>query len=115
MEDLGPESPRPVGLSSFMAAAREAARAEAGRQRRDREVAIPLDLSGHEGGYTPDPNVMATIKWLPSHLQLVVTLMANMVAPAKEDKLREKRGFNALSQATSMILVVSLILLIKFF
>ena len=98
-----------------MEAAREVARAEANYQRRKRGVAIPLDLPGQEGGYTPDLDVMATIKWLPSHLQSVVTLMVNMVAPTEEDKLWEKRGFDALSQATIMILAVSLILLTKFF
>ena len=70
-EDFGPDSPHPVGPSSFMAAAREAARAEAGRQRKEREVAIPLDLSSQEGGYTPNPDMMAKIKRLPSHLQSV--------------------------------------------
>ena len=41
--------------------------------------------------------------------------MVNMVASTEEDKLWEKRGFDVLSQATSMILAVSLILLTKFF
>ena len=41
---------------------REATRAEASRVRRERNVAIPLDLNGYKDGYTPDPDVMATIK-----------------------------------------------------
>ena len=44
-----------------------------------------------------------------------MTLMVNMVASVEEDKLLEKRGFDALSQATSMILAISLILLRKVF
>ena len=56
---------------------------------------------------------MATIKQLSSHLQSVVTLMANMVASGEEDKLWEKWGFDALSQATSMMLEISIIFLRK--
>ena len=98
-----------------MATAREAAKVKASRQRKKREVAIPLVLFGQKGGYTPDLDVMATIKRLSSHMQPMVTLMANMVAPTEEDKLREKKGFDALYQATNMILSVSLILIRKFF
>ena len=42
-------------------------------------------------------------------------MMANMVAFGEEDKLREKKGFNTLSQATNMILAVSVTFLRKFF
>ena len=45
----------------------------------------------------------------------MVMLMVNMVDLSEEDKLREKRGFDAFSQATSMMLAVSLIFLRKFF
>ena len=58
---------------------------------------------------------MATIKQLSSYLEPVVMLMANMVAPSEEDKLWEKWGFDALSQATSMMLATSVIFLSKFF
>ena len=54
---------------------------------------------------------MEAIKQLPSHLQPVVKLMTNMVASDKEDKLREKQGWDELSQATSMMLAVSVIFL----
>ena len=59
--------------------------------------------------------MMATIRQLPPHLQLVLTLMLNMVPPSEEDRLREKKGKDALAQSTSMILAVSFILLRKFF
>ena len=52
---------------------------------------------------------MATIWQLPPYLQLVVTIMANMVPPSKEDKMRDKRGKEAFAQSTSMIMVVSII------
>ena len=41
--------------------------------------------------------------------------MANMVAPSEEEKLWEKRGFDSLSQAISIMLAVSVIFLSKFF
>ena len=58
---------------------------------------------------------MATIRQLPPHLQLVVTLMVNMVPPSEVDRLQEKRGNDALSHSTNMILAVSLILVRKIF
>ena len=39
-------------------------------------------------------------------MQLVVTLMATMVPLTEESKLRKKRGREALAQATSMVLMV---------
>ena len=48
-----------------------------------------------------------TIRQLPSYLQSAVTLMVNMVPPNEEDRLRNKRGNEALAQSTSMIMVVS--------
>ena len=101
-----------MDLSSLLVGSSEAAKVEASRLRRN--VAIPLDLTSQEGGYTLDPSMMSTIKQLPSHLQLVVTLIAIMVSQGKEDRLQEKRGLDVLSQATSMILVVSVIFLRKF-
>ena len=63
---------------------------------------------GLEGGSTPDPDVMATIRQLPSYLQPIVTLMTNMVPTNEEDKTRDKRGKEAFAQSTSMIMVVSI-------
>ena len=83
MEDPVPESPRQVDPSGFMATSRAAARAEEGRQRRQREIAIPSEQPGHEGDYTSDPNVMTTIRQLLLYLQSVVTLMANMAPQAR--------------------------------
>ena len=43
-------------------------------------------------GYTPNPELWEVVKKLPGYLQPMVTLMATMVPPTKESKLREKRG-----------------------
>ena len=37
----------------------------------------------------------------------MVTLMATMVHPTEESKMREKKGQEALAQVTSMVLMVS--------
>ena len=50
-----------------------------------------------EGGYTPDFDIVDAIKNLLGYLQLVVTLMATMVPPFGESKMREKRGWEALA------------------
>ena len=100
--------------SDFMAASRAVTRVEETHVRRLREVVFPLKQLGQEGDYTPDPDVMATIRQLPSSLQPVVTLMANMVPPSEEDKLWEKRRKDALAQSTSVILAVSPSFLRKF-
>ena len=57
---LWPGDPRPMDPSSLLVASKEVARVEARRLRR--KVEIPLDLTSQEGGYTPDPSLMATIK-----------------------------------------------------
>ena len=57
---------------------------------------------------------MATIRQLPPYLQPMVTLMVNMVPPSEEDKLRNKRRKEVLTQSTNMIMVVSFISLLKF-
>ena len=63
MPDFIPENPSSVDPNSFIEASWEAARIEqANRLRREREVAIPLDLVGLEGGYTPNPVLMEAIK-----------------------------------------------------
>ena len=58
-------------------------------------------------GYMLDTNIADAVKLLPTHLQPVVTLMATMVPPFEENRMWEKRGMEALAQATSMSLMVS--------
>ena len=58
-------------------------------------------------GYAPYANIVEVVKLLPRHLQLVVTLMATMVPPFEESRMQEKKGREALAQATSMSLMVS--------
>ena len=41
--------------------------------------------------------------------------MATMVPPTEESKLREKRGQEALAQATSMVLIVSMLVLLNLY
>ena len=71
---------------------------------------IVASLPGVLEGYTSDLELAAVVKRLPGYLQPVVTLMATMVPPSEESKMREKRGREALAQATSMVLMVSALL-----
>ena len=80
-----------------MVASRAAARAEEGRQRRRRENVATLEQPSQKGGHTLDLDVMTTIKQLPLYLQPVVTLMSNMVPPSEEERLRNKKGKEALA------------------
>ena len=50
------------------------------------------------------------MKKLPGYLQPVVTLMATLVPPTEESRLREKRDREALNQVASMVLTVSIFL-----
>ena len=52
---------------------------------------------GVEEGYIPDANIAKAVKRLPGYLQPVVTLMAIMVPPSEESRMREKRGREALA------------------
>ena len=63
-------------------------------------------------GYTPDSELSEVVKQLPGYLQHVVTLMATMVPPTAESKLRKKRGWEALNQGTNMVLMVSTLFLL---
>ena len=63
-------------------------------------------------GYTPDPELSEVVKKLPGYLQPVVTLMAMMVPPTDESKLREKKGREALNQGTNMVLMVNTLFLL---
>ena len=57
-------------------------------------------------GYTSNPELTEVVKRLPGYLQPVVTLMATMVPPTDERKMREKKGWEAMNQAASMVLMV---------
>ena len=48
-----------------------------------------------EEGYTPDPKITEAFKKLLRYLQSVVTLMAIMVPPSKESKMREQMDHEA--------------------
>ena len=69
---------------------------------------IVTSQPGVQEGYTLDLEVFNVIKRLPIYLQLVVTLMATMVPSTEESKMREKRGREALAQATSMVFTISI-------
>ena len=73
----------------------------------ERKTEIAASQPGVLEGYTLDPELAKVVKRLPGYLQPVVTLMVTMVPPAKESKMQEKRGQEALTQATSMVLMVS--------
>ena len=84
--------------------AREALAEQVGLLRRT-EIMAPQP--GVLEGYTLDPERSEVVKQLPEYLQPVVTLMATMVPLTEESELREKRGWDALNQGTSMVLMVS--------
>ena len=66
-----------------------------------------------EEEYTPDLEIVEVVKRLPRYIQ--PTLMATMVPPSKESKMREKSDWEALSQATSMVLMVSILVHLNFY
>ena len=92
-------------MAVFRGAAREAQAEHAALERR---TEITTSQLGVHKGYTLNPEIAEVVKKLLGYLQLVVTLMATMVPPTKESKMREKRGQEALAQATSMVLTVSI-------
>ena len=71
---------------------------------------ITASQPGVQEGYTSDPEVAEVVKRLPGYLQPMVTLIATMVPPTEERRLQEKRGWEALTQATSMVLMVSILI-----
>ena len=95
--------------SDLMAASQAVTREEEGRQRRRREAVDSSEQQVSKGDATADANVTSAIGQLLSHLQSMVTLLAKMVSPSKEGKLREKRGKDALEQATSLMMAISII------
>ena len=74
----------------------------------ERMMEIAATQHGVQEGYTPDPEIAEAVKKLLGYLQPVVALITTMVPPIKESKLREKRGWEELAQATSMVLIVSI-------
>ena len=91
-----------------MAATRGVAReAQAEQVRLERRTEIAVSQTGVWEGYMPDPEVIEVIKRLPGYLQPVVTLIATMVSSTEDSRMCEKRGREALAQATSMVLMVS--------
>ena len=90
-----------------MAATRGAAREAMAQEAVLRRTEIAASQPGVGEGFMPDPDLAEVVKRLPGYLQPVVTLMATMVPPDEESKLREKRGREALDQGTSMVLLVS--------
>ena len=92
-----------------MAASRGMAReAQAEHVALERRTEIAASQPRVHEGYTLDLEVAKVVKKLPGYLQPVVTLMAAMVSPTEESKMCEKRGQEALAQATSMVLTVSI-------
>ena len=53
-----------------------------------------------------ESDLTSIIGQLPSHLQLMVTLLARTVSPSVEGKMMEKRGKDALEQVASMMVAV---------
>ena len=103
-------SPPTVNPESLMEALRVAAReAQDGHLQLERLTKIAATQSSVDERYTPDPEIAKAVKRLAGFLQPVVTLMATMVPPFEESKMREKRGREALAQATSMVLMVSIL------
>ena len=106
--EFDPTNPLVVNPVSVMAAtrgvAREALAEQVGLLRRIEIEASQPDVLEE---YTPDPELAKVVKRIPEYLQPMVTLMATLVPPTEESRLREKRGREALNQAASMVLTVS--------
>ena len=93
--------------SGLMAASRFAAKKEESRQPRQRKV---IDSSEQWASpTTADADVGSPIRRLPSHLQSLVISLAKMASPSEEGKLKEKRRKDAFKQATSMMVVISVV------
>ena len=108
--EFDPANPSVVNPESLMVVSWGAAReAQAEHEQLERLTEIAATQSGVEKGYTPDAGIVEAVKRLPGYLQPVVTLMATMVLLSEESKMPEKRGWEALAQATSMMLMVSMI------
>ena len=100
-------NPPTVNPGSVMAATRGAAKEAIADEVVGRMMETMASQPDVPEGYTPDPELAEVVKRLPGYLQPVVTLMATMVPPTKESRLRVKRGREALDQGVSVVLLVS--------
>ena len=108
--EFEPTNPIPINSESLIAASRGMARqAQAEQVVLERRTKIVASQLGVQEGYTLDPEVAKVIKRLLEYLQLMVTLMTTIVPPTEESRLWEKMGQEALAQATSMVLMVSIL------
>ena len=94
-------------MEIFSGAARES---QAEHVQLERLTKIATIQPGVEEGYTPGAEIIEAFKRLPGYLQPTVTLMATMVPPFEESKMREKRGREAFAKAMSMMLMVNILL-----
>ena len=102
------KSPPAVNPKSLMAVLRGVAReAQAEHVQLESLTEIVTTQPAIEEGYTLDVDIVEAVKSLPGYLQPVVTIMAIMVPSSEESKMWDKRGREALAQATSMMLMVS--------
>ena len=85
-----------VNSVSIMAATRGVAKEAMAEEVILRMTEIMASQPDVPEGYTPDPEFTEVVKRLTEYLQPVVTLMATMVPPTKESRLRDKRGLEAL-------------------
>ena len=107
--EFDPAIPSVVNLKSVMAETRDEAREALAEQvvllRRTEIMASQPNVLE---GYTLDPELTKVVKKLLEYLQPVVALMATLVPPTEESRLQEKRGREALNQASSMVLTISI-------
>ena len=97
-----------VNSESLVVVSKGAAReAQVGYMQLERPTEITATQPCMEEGYTPDADITEAVKRLLGYLQPMVTLMAIMVPLFEESKIWEKRSWEALAQATSMMLMVS--------
>ena len=90
---------------SLTSASRPTVREEESRQRRRKEAGHPSNQHGVSTAAEID--LTSTIEKLPSHLRLMVSLLAQTVAPSMEGRMMAKRGKAALEQIASMMVMVS--------
>ena len=108
--EFAPTSPPVVNPESLMVGSRGATReAQAGHMHLERLTEIAATQWGMEERYALDLEIIEAVKRLPGYLQPMVTLMATMVPSSEESKMREKRGWEVLAQANSMVLIVSIL------
>ena len=91
--EFDPAIPPVVNTERIMVTTRSAAKeAQAKQVVLEQMTEIAASQPGVLEGYTLDPKLAVIVKRLSGYLQPVVTLMATMVPPTEESKIREKRG-----------------------